>query len=109
MSEPATCDHCEGRGWWRSGCDGDVDCYECQGTGIARQQGNCEDCLGWGWSITAQPCRTCDATGAVNLPVALYWCAGCSRTIAGIDDASAMCPRDADHRLERRTGRVGSA
>lgn len=108
MSDRPVCDHCEGRGWWRSGCDGDVDCYECQGTGVARVQGNCELCRGWGWAITAAPCAACDATGTVDLPVALYWCAGCLRTIAAADDASAACPRDPAHVLERRTGRLGS-
>ena len=108
MSERVPCEHCDGRGWWRSGCDGDIDCYECQGSGVARQQGNCEACLGWGWSITAEPCATCQATGNVSLPVALYWCHGCKRTISAIDDPGAVCQRDEDHRLERRTGRVGS-
>lgn len=108
MSEAVRCDHCDGRGWWRSGCDGDIDCYECQGTGVARTQGNCELCLGWGWSITAEPCTACRATGTVNLPVALYWCRGCMRTIVSIDDDTARCQRDEDHALERRTGRVGS-
>ncbi len=109
MSDRVVCDHCEGRGWWRSGCDGDIDCYECHGTGVARRQGNCEACLGWGWSITAEPCVACAAAGSVSLPVALYWCHGCMRTISASDDVGAACERDADHRLERRTGRVGSA
>ncbi|HEY4178181.1 MAG TPA: hypothetical protein VGM90_15145 [Kofleriaceae bacterium] len=95
-----TCDHCDGRGWWASGCDGDVDCFQCHGTGKQRAQGNCEHCLGWGWSIGAQPCAMCTATGWVDKPVALFRCSVCRRTEPSHESAP-HCPRDPSHVVER--------
>ena len=98
------CDQCEGTGVWAGGCDVPDDCWQCHGTGIQRARGNCEDCLGWGWSFGAARCARCHETGWIAEDVALYWCAGCLRTIAS-SPASPACPRDTAHAIERVTAR----
>ena len=101
---PATCDHCDGRGWWASGCDGDVDCFQCHGTGIERAQGNCEHCIGWGWTVAGAPCPACTGSGWIDAPIALYRCRECLRTEPAPVSAPA-CPRDPSHPLDRVTAR----
>lgn len=96
------CDQCEGTGLWSGGCEVPDDCWQCHGTGVQRARGNCEDCLGWGWTYGPARCETCRETGWVEREVALYWCAGCVRTISAPVTAPA-CPRDATHWLERVT------
>lgn len=94
------CDQCEGTGLWSGGCDLPDDCWQCHGTGIQRARGNCDACLGWGWSFGPTPCTACHETGWVDADVALYWCASCTRTIAAATTAP-VCPRDPVHVLER--------
>lgn len=97
------CEQCEGTGVWAGGgCEHPVDCWQCHGTGRERVRGNCDRCLGWGWAYGAVPCTTCDETGWVAAPVALYRCAGCSRTIAALE-AEPQCPLFPEHRLDRLT------
>ena len=96
------CDHCEGRGWWASGCDARVECFQCHGTGVARARGNCDWCLGWGATVMAGACERCGATGWVDDDVALYWCTDCTRTIASAPK-TPICPHGATHALDRVT------
>lgn len=98
----AVCDHCEGRGWWASGCDARTECFQCHGTGVARPRGNCDWCLGWGATVVSGACERCAGTGWVPDDVALYWCQDCSRTVASAPSAPT-CPRDPAHALDRVT------
>jgi RecJ-like exonuclease len=98
----ALCDHCEGRGWWASGCESEVDCFQCQGTGVARPRGNCDWCLGYGATVMGGACERCSGSGWIPDEVALYWCTECTRTIASAPAAPA-CPHGPTHPLERVT------
>lgn len=100
FTSPDTCDHCDGRGWWASGCAGETYCFQCHGTGVMRAQGNCETCIGWGWTIDGIACATCNETGWVDEPVALYRCTTCMRTEPA-PETEPCCPRDRRHTVKR--------
>jgi hypothetical protein len=95
-----TCDHCDGRGWWASGCAGEIYCFQCHGTGTQRARGNCEMCLGWGWVYDGHACAACGETGWTDAPVALFRCTTCCRTEPAAESAP-RCPRNASHVVER--------
>lgn len=94
------CDVCGGTGMWSGGCDLPDDCWQCHGTGIQRVRGNCEDCLGWGWTFGPRRCETCAETGWVGADVALYRCTTCAGVFAASPEA-AVCPRDTEHAITR--------
>ncbi len=103
MAAGDRCDLCEGTGMWGGGCDPPRDCWQCHGTGCERARGNCAPCLGWGMSVGGVCCESCGATGWVDRPHLLYWCADCGRTVAAAA-TNPECPSKWNHDIARVSG-----